>query len=357
MPNSYLHPGTTCQTQSSFDITRTLPTRQLISLLRMEVACNPTRRRIHHRTRRKPEPDTDFAFRRAERDGDTGWHATFNHFSPNSVRCQEFDLYHTSSSAPSVVHYLSHHLTPACVSKGLARQTWTEGPSRWTGVRWRAAGAGDLPTIATPFAPALLGGPWRFLSYDSTTLDQLRRGMTEAGPRHSRPQKIPIDPIIPHRRQLTTHGPEACSPQPEDTGSQLALPNHPSHTDQNEGTRDITSHTWRGCVDDPSAMLIPSVGFPHLCCLSPITPRSAPVYAHEASEIELSLPAASVLPLPHPNCFKPTSSQTPSSSFQFLSFLFTKCNIVWSDTVTIFSVESPSAWLLATAQDGVDRAK
>ncbi|UQC81750.1 uncharacterized protein CLUP02_07236, partial [Colletotrichum lupini] len=166
-----------------------------------------------------------------------------------------------------------------------------------------------------------------------------------------------LDPIIPHRRQLTTHGPEACSPQPEDTGSQLALPNHPSHTDQNEGTRDITSHTWRGCVDDPSAMLIPSIGFPHLCCLSPITPRSAPVYAHEASEIELSLPAASVLPLPHPNCFKPTSSPTPSSSLQFLSFLSTKCNIVWSDTVTIFSVESPSAWLLATAQDGVDRAK
>ncbi|KAK1516319.1 hypothetical protein CABS01_06286 [Colletotrichum abscissum] len=215
----------------------------------------------------------------------------------------------------------------------------------------------QLPTIATPFAPALLGGPWRFLSYDSTTLDQLRRGMTEAGPRHSRPQKIPLNPIIPHRRQLTTHGPEACSPQPEDTGSQLALPNHPSHTDQNEGTRDITSHTWRGCVDDPSAMLVPSVGFPHLCCLSPITPRSAPVYAHEASEIELSLPAASVLPLPHPNCFKPTSSPTPSSSFQLLSFLFTKCNIVWSDTVTIFSVGSPSAWLLATAQDGVDRAK
>lgn len=104
-------------------------------------------------------------------------------------------------------------------------------------------------------------------------------------------------------------------------------------------------------------MLIPSVGFPHLCCLSLITPRPAPVSVREKSELELSLPAASVFPLPHPNCFKPTSSPTQSLSFQFLSLLFTKCNFEWSDTVTIFPVESPSAWLLATAQDGVDRAK
>ncbi|KAK1724159.1 uncharacterized protein BDZ83DRAFT_359822 [Colletotrichum acutatum] len=182
----------------------------------------------------------------------------------------------------------------------------------------------QLPTIATPFAPALLGGPWRFLSYDATTLDQLRRGMTEAGPRHSRPQKIPIDPIIPHCRQLTTHGPEARSPQPEDTGSLLAQPNHPSHTDQNEGTRDITSHTWRGCVDDPNAMLIPSVGFPHLCCLSPITPRPAPISAHEASEIESSLPAASRRAQVSNSCHSCSPSATSNGLTRSQSFRWSR---------------------------------
>ncbi|KAK1466222.1 hypothetical protein CCUS01_01071 [Colletotrichum cuscutae] len=313
-----------------------------------------TRRLLHHRTRRKPEPDAGFAFRQAERDGPDG--NTARHFQSLFAQLRPLPrirpLPHqfvravgrTLSFTPS--NAILQIRSEECDGHPAISATATTIRSRW-----------NLPTIATPFAPALLGGPWRLLSYDSTTLDQLRRGMTEAGPRHSRPQKIPIDPIIPHRRQLTTHGPEACSPRPEDTGSLLAQPKHPSHTDQNEGRRDITSHTWRGCVDDPSAMLIPSVGFPHLCSLSPITPRPAPVSAHEASEIELSLPAVSVLPLPHPNYFKPTSPPTPSSSFQFLSFLFTKCNIEWSDTVTIFSVESPSAWLLATAQDGVDRAK
>ncbi|WQF79201.1 hypothetical protein CDEST_04215 [Colletotrichum destructivum] len=57
--------------------------------------------------------------------------------------------------------------------------------------------------VAIPFAPALLGAPWQFLSYDPTTLDRLRRGMTVAaavaqpGTRHSRLQKFPMAPIQP----------------------------------------------------------------------------------------------------------------------------------------------------------------
>ncbi|KAK1671043.1 hypothetical protein BDP55DRAFT_636262 [Colletotrichum godetiae] len=66
--------------------------------------------------------------------------------------------------------------------------------------------------------------------------------MTDTGPRHSRPQESPLNPIIPHCLQLTTHSPEACSPQSRRRRPAGSHNPNLSHTDQNEGTRDITSH-------------------------------------------------------------------------------------------------------------------
>ncbi|OHF01875.1 hypothetical protein CORC01_02753 [Colletotrichum orchidophilum] len=132
---------------------------------------------------------------------------------------------------------------------------------------------------ATPHCDSVCAGStWRILAVlvlrlndvgSTPTWDDHRWAQTFQTPGTPPLTLYPTLPSIDHSRPRY--------PQPTIPRTQLEQRNT-HHTGQNKGTRETSYRIAHGAgrVDDPSAMLIPSVGFPHLCRLSPITPRRRP---------------------------------------------------------------------------------